>query len=397
MLDFTFCSPTKFVFGRDTEDKTGELLAALKARKTLVHYGGGSAVRSGLLERVIASIHKAGIETVTLGGAQPNPLSTLVYEGIALCRSQGVDSIVAVGGGSAIDSAKAIATGACYEGDFWDFFSGKAQPKAALPLGVVLTIAAAGSEGSQSAVITQVDGMAKRGLNSDFHRPHFAVMNPVLTYTLPRFQTACGIVDMMAHVMERYFTTTPDVDLTDELCEALLRSVIKAGPVAMEKPDDYEARATLMWAGTLAHNNLLGLGRQQDWASHQIGHELSARFDTPHGAALSVIFPAWMTFQLQVDVMRFAQFAVGVMGVAMDFAHPEATAQAGIARLRRFWLSLGMPQTLQQLGAKVEDIPQLAAKVVRGPKGTAGFFRPLDTPDIEAILGLAASSPVCEA
>ena len=387
MLDFTFCSPTEFVFGRGSELKTGERVRAHGGTRALVHYGGGSVVRSGLLDRVLRSLEEAGITYVTLGGVEPNPRSGLVYEGIDLCRREGVDFILPVGGGSAIDSGKAIALGVGDDGDFWDFFCGKRTvTHHCLPIGVVLTIPAAGSEGSVSAVITQEDGMFKRGLNNEEHRPRFAIMNPELTYTLPPYQTACGIADMMCHIMERYFTNTRDVDLTDRMCEAVLQSIILAAPKVMADPCDYEARAQLMWAGMLAHNNLLGVDRAQDWASHQIEHELSALYGVAHGAGLSVVFPAWMHHQLDHNPMRFAQFAVRVWGCSMCFEDPEESGREGIARLTSFWQALGLPTTFAALGARAEDIPALAAKVVRSPQGTCGGFRPLDTAGIEAML-----------
>ena len=390
MINFEHHLPTRFVFGRGVENKTGEYVRALGATKVLIHYGGGSAVRSGLIARVEASLDAAGLKHVSLGGAQPNPRDTKVYEGIELIRREQVDFVLAVGGGSAIDSAKAMAHGALYDGDFWDFFCGKATPAAAAPHGVIPTLPAAGSEGSNSCVITQEDGMLKRGLNIDLNRPLFALMNPELTFTLPPYQTACGIVDMFSHVLERYFTNTQSVGLTDRMAEALMRSIIAAAPEAMRDPSDYDARATLFWAGTLAHNDSVGVGREQDWASHRIGHELSARYDCAHGAVLSVLFPAWMRHVYRHDVMRFAQYASRVWGVEMDFAHPEKTALEGIARTAAFFASLDMPRTLAQLGAKEEDIPSLAAGVVRAPDGTCGRFVRLDTEAIEAILRLAA-------
>ncbi len=389
MLNFTFCTPTQFVFGKDTEKQVGALVRAQGGKKALVHYGGGSVVRSGLLDRVCASLTAAGIPYVTLGGAQPNPRSGLVYEGIALCRKEGVDFVVAIGGGSAIDSAKAIALGVPYAGDFWDFFAGKADAQTSLPVGVVLTISAAGSEGSTSTVITQEDGMFKRGYNTEMNRPRFSVLNPELLATLPPFQVACGVADMMAHILERYFTNTPDVDLTDRLSEALLSAIVHAAPTAVAHPDEYEAQAELMWAGMLAHNNLVGVDRQQDWASHNIEHELSALYDVAHGAGLAVVFPAWMQYQLDHDPMRFAQVAVRVWGCDMDYAHPEKTGAEGIQRCKAFWSALGLPTSFAELGAKEADIPALAAKVARSPEGTCGSFRPLDTKAIEDILRLA--------
>ena len=344
-----------------------------------------SVVRSGLLAQVIASLDAAGVGHLELGGVKPNPRSDLVYEGIRLCKENGVDFVLPVGGGSAIDTAKAIADGACYDGDFWDFYCGKAKVTRALPHGCVLTIPAAGSEGSTSAVITQQRGNLKRGLNTEFHRPRFAVMNPELTFTLPRYQLACGITDMMAHIMERYFTNTPDVALTDRLAEGLLCAIIEAAPVALADSTDYESHATLMWAGMLAHNNSVGVGREQDWASHQIGHEISAMYDTAHGASLAVVFPAWMQYVYRHDVKRFVQFATRVWQIDPAGKTDEETALAGIAAMKAFFASIGMPQTLEQAGGRAEDIPALAANVVNGK---TGHFVELLPPQIEEVLRL---------
>jgi len=379
------------LFGRDTENQAGECVRVHGGTRALVHYGGGSAERSGLLGRVLRSLEAASVPHVVLGGALPNPRSGLVYEGIELCRREDVDFILCVGGGSAIDSGKCIALGTRYNGDFWDFYCGKAgvPTHPVLPLGVVLTLPAAGSEGSTSAVITQEDGMFKRGLNLEQFRPRFAIMNPELTYTLPPYQTACGIADMMCHLLERYFTNTPDVDLTDRLAEALLQAIIYAAPSAMSKPNDYEARAQLMWAGMLAHNNSTGVGRETDWSAHNIEHELSALYGVAHGAGLAVVFPAWMRYQLDHDPMRFAQLAVRVWGCEMNYQRPEQTAVQGIQRLISFWSGLGLPVTFAELGATPGDIPALAAKTARNNQGRAGYFRPLDTAAIEAVLRLA--------
>lgn len=386
MLNFEFCSPTKFVFGKDGQHNVGSLVREFGGSRALIVYGGGSVVRSGLLAQVTASLDAAGVAHLELGGVKPNPRSDLVYEGVRLCKENGVDFVLPVGGGSTIDTAKAIADGALYDGDFWDFYCGKAQVTRALPHGCVLTIPAAGSEGSNSAVITQLDGNLKRGLNTEFHRPRFAVMNPELTFTLPRYQLACGITDMMAHIMERYFTNTPDVALTDRLAEALLCSIIEAAPIAIANDHDYESHATLMWAGMLAHNNSVGVDREQDWASHQIGHEISAKYDTAHGASLAVVFPAWMQYVYKHDVARFVRFATRVWGIDPTRKTDEETALAGIAAMKAFFASIGMPQTLEQAGGKAEDIPALAANVVNGK---TGHFVELLPPQIEEVLRIA--------
>lgn len=389
MNNFTFYSPTYFVFGKDEENTAGKYVKRFGGSKVLIHYGGGSVVRSGLLDRVKASLTEEGIAYVELGGVKPNPRSGLVYEGIELCRKENVDFVLAVGGGSAIDSAKAIAAGAVYEGDFWDFYMGKSVTKA-LPIGTILTIAAAGSEGSPDSVITKEEGMFKRGASGEAYRPAFSILNPALTQTLPAYQTACGVTDIMAHLFERYFTNTQDVEVTDRVIEALLMTMIHEAPKVIANPDDYQARANIMWAGMMAHNNCCGVGRAQDWASHELEHELSALYDCAHGAGLAVVFPAWMEYNMNHDVMRFAQVASRVWGCSMDFQHPEITAKAGIAAFRNFLKSIGMPQTMGELGGKEEDIPYLAktAAYGNGRDGHLGGFVSLNEEDMVNIYKL---------
>ena len=388
MDNFTFYSPTQFIFGKGEENQAGHYVKAFGGTRVLLHFGGGSAVKSGLIDRVSASLEKEGLFYVTLGGVQPNPKSGLVYEGVELCKKEKIDFILAVGGGSVIDSAKAIGLGALYDGDFWDFYTRKAPVERTLPVGTVLTIAAAGSEGSDGSVITHEDGNFKRDCGSDLMRPKFSILNPELTQTLPPYQTACGIVDMMAHVFERYFTNTRNVEVTDRMCEGILKAIIQEAPKVMADPNDYEARANLMWAGTMAHNDICGVGRQQDWASHHLEHELSGLYDCAHGAGLAVIFPAWMTYTMEHDVMRFAQAAVRVWGCEMNFEHPEITAKAGIDALKAFWGSLGMPLNFEQLGAKEEDIPKLL-ETLQIEDHTEGSFVLLDKDACEAIYHLA--------
>ena len=386
MNNFTFYSPTYFVFGKEEENNAGQYVKRFGGTKILIHYGGGSVVRSGLLDRVKHSLEKEGLSFVELGGVKPNPRSGLVYEGIELCRREKVDFVLAVGGGSTIDSAKAIAAGAVYAGDFWDFYMGKPVNQA-LPVGTILTIAAAGSEGSPDSVITKEEGMFKRGASGEALRPAFSILNPALTQTLPPYQTACGITDIMAHLFERYFTNTQDVEVTDRVIEGLLMTMVHEGPKVIENPDDYQARANIMWAGMMAHNNCCGVGRDQDWSSHNLEHELSALYDCAHGAGLAVVFPAWMEYTMEHDVMRFAQVANRVWGCAMDFRHPEVTAKAGIRALRDFLKSIGMPQTLAELGGKEEDIPYLAHTAAYGNEngGTMGGFVVLQEKDMENI------------
>ena len=390
MDNFNFYSPTEFVFGNDRENECGSYVKKYGGSKVLIHFGGGSAERSGLLGRVRDSLNKSGISFVELGGVQPNPRDTLVYKGINLCRSEGVDFILAVGGGSVIDSAKAIAAGVLYDGDFWDFYSGKNIEKA-LPVGVVLTIAAAGSEGSGDSVITKEDGMLKRGAGSDALRARFSVLNPALTQTLPAYQTACGATDIMAHVFERYFTNTKEVEITDRLCEAVLITMVKETPRVIADPDNYEARANIMWAGMVAHNGIVGAGRSQDWNSHGIEHELSALYDCAHGAGLAVIMPSWMEFVYKHNVMRFCQMATRVFGCQMNFENPEATALEGIHRFRSFLHSIGMPINFAELGAKEEDIPALVEKFGIGDGRTGGFVA-LSSADVTEIYKIAAKA-----
>ena len=393
MNDFSFYSPTKFVFGRGAESQTGALVRALGGTKALLHFGGGSVKQNGVYDAVVKSLEAAGVEYVPLGGVQPNPRSGLVREGIALCRKEGVDFVLAVGGGSVIDSAKAIAVGTLYDGDFADFYFGKDvknQPQVpkALPVGTVLTIAAAGSEGAANSIINLEPGNLKRGATGDALRPKFSVLNPEFTFTLSPFQTACGLTDIFAHVVERYFTPTKEVEITDALCEAVMRTVVKEGAKVMANPRDYDARANIMWAGTVAHNNVCGVGRAQDWASHGIEHELSALYDCAHGAGLAVVMPAWMEYVMEADVVRFARFAERVWDVREG--SPEERAREGVRRYRAWLKSIGMPQNFAELGARAEDIPALVEKL--GLKGnTLGAFRPLNDADVTAILRIAAS------
>jgi len=336
-----------------------------------------------LIDRVKDSLKLEGLEYIELGGVRPNPRSGLVYEGIELCRKTQVDFILAVGGGSTIDSAKAIAAGVVYNGDFWDFYQGKLITEA-LPVGTILTIAATGSEGSPDSVITKEEGMFKRGATGEAIRPTFSILNPQLTETLPAYQTACGITDIMAHVFERYFTNTEEVEVTDRICEAILLTIVKEAPLVMKDPANYDARANIMWAGMVAHNNICGVGREQDWASHCIEHELSAIYDCAHGAGLAVVFPAWMTYVMEHNVSRFAQIAVRLWGCQMDFAIPENTAKEGITCYKEFLSGIGMPGKLKDIGVKEEDIEKMAeiACYGDGRDGTIGAFVPLKKNDV---------------
>lgn len=389
MNNFTFYAPTYFVFGKDTENEAGKYVKRFGGSKVLIHYGGGSVVRSGLLDRVKKSLEAEDLEYVELGGVKPNPRSGLVYEGIELCRKEKVDFVLAVGGGSTIDSSKAIAAGTVYDGDFWDFYQGKPVDEA-LPIGTVLTISAAGSEGSPDSVITNENGMFKRGATGEAFRAKFTIMNPELLATLPAYQTACGITDIIAHLYERYLTNTKEVEVTDRMIEGLMLTMIHEGPRVIEDANNYEARANIMWAGMMAHNNSCGVGRTQDWASHDIEHELSALYDCAHGAGLAVTMPAVFTYTMNHDIMRFAKVAVRVWGCQMDYEHPEKTAKAGIEALRQFLISIGMPKNFEELGAKEEDIEKMAHTACHGDVsgGTVGGFVPLDQKDVENIYRL---------
>ena len=391
MTDFNFWSPTFFAFGRDKESQTGELVRRFGGTKVLLHFGGKSAVASGLIGRIETSLESAGIGFVQLGGVQPNPRSSLVDDGVRIAMAEGVDFVLAVGGGSVIDSSKAIAIGAANGGEWRRFYVGrevKVRPAipAALPVGVVLTIAAAGSEGSPNSVINLEPENLKRAAGGDILRPKFAVMNPELTMTLPPFQTACGLADMFAHLCERYFSPTKDVALTDNLCEAVMRTVVEEGAKVMANGRDYQARANIMWAGTIAHNDICGAGRVQDWASHGIEHELSALYDCAHGAGLAVVMPAWMTYVHKADAARFARFARNVFGIGAGDGD-ESAALAGIAAFRRWLKSLGLPLTFAELGAKAEDIP-LLVKTLNLRGNTLGGFVQLTETDVAAIYRL---------
>ncbi|OQX30130.1 MAG: NADH-dependent alcohol dehydrogenase [Spirochaeta sp. LUC14_002_19_P3] len=382
MLDFSFISPTQIVFGRNAEDSLKDEIPKL-GTKVLLHYGEGSIKKIGLYERVIAALKQANTDYVELGGVIPNPSLALVRKGIDLCRKEHVTGILAVGGGSVIDSAKGIAIGVPYSGDVWDFYTRKTEITTALPIGTILTIPAAGSEASTGSVVTDEDTQSKFHCGSDLIRPVFALLNPEYTFSLPPWQTAAGAVDMLTHVMERYFTNTPHVELSDRLCEALMRTIISNTPKALSNPNDYNARAEIMWAGTLAHNDLIGKGRQDDWASHDIEHELSAQYGVTHGAGLAVIFPAWMKYVHKVNIPRFIQYAVRVWDVPYTAGEEEETAREGIRRLEAFYVSIGMPIRLKDLGITDKRYEIMAEKAMRF--GTLGGLKKLTKADVIAI------------
>lgn len=381
MDNFTFYAPTYFDFGKDAENHVADLIRQYGGKKVLLHYGGGSIKKSGLYDRVTECLTKSGLTYVELGGVKPNPRSGLVYEGIELCKKEKVDFVLAVGGGSVIDSAKAIAAGSLYDGDFLDFYQGKAKIEKALPIGTILTIAAAGSEGSPNTVITEEKGLVKKGAKSDFLRPKFSILNPALTCTLPPYQTAAGCTDIMIHVCERYFSNTEEVEITDRLCEAILKTIIYEAPRVIANPEHYEARANIMWAGMLAHNNVCGVGRVQDWASHHLEHELSALYDVTHGAGLAVIAPLWMRYVLEINPHKLVLFATRVWDIPMDEANPKAVALQGIEAFEAFLRKIGMPLTFEEIGAKEDDIELMTDKLLKGHK-TEGNYVKLTKDDV---------------
>ena len=388
MENFTFCTPTRYIFGQGVERLVGKEAAAEGWTKVMLVYGQGSAVRSGLIDTVSASLRESGIEIIPLGGAQPNPVDTLVYEGIELGRRECVDALIAVGGGSAIDTAKAIAIGMPYDGDFWDFFCGKVPTEKAVPVATVLTIPAAGSEGSGNSVITRTDGMIKLSLRTQCLRPVFSLMNPALTETLPPFQTACGICDMMAHIFERYFTPTTDVEITDRVAEGVLMAIMNEAPKVMADPHDYQARANIMWSGTLAHNGICGTGRVEDWVSHFMEHEISAMYThVAHGAGLAVGIPAWMTFLADHRPVKLAQLGRRVLGVHEPDDRKAALLAVGL--LKAFFRSLGLPGAFAQLGIPKPDIKALVAKLHQNKGREIGGYYRLTATDTEQIYTLA--------
>ena len=394
MQNFTYCAPTKVVFGRGVEEQIGPELRARGASRVLVHFGGGSVKKNGLLDKVTASLTAAGLTYVELGGVQPNPKLSFIHEGIALCRKEKVDFILAVGGGSVIDSAKAIGVGLATGNDPWQYASTGTHPEAneVFPVGTVLTIAAAGSEMSNSDVITNdlVTPWVKQGITSETVRPVVSFLNPENTFTVSRFQTGCGIVDIMMHTMERYVTGQADCQLTERIAEALLVSVREAGRVAIAHPDDYEARATLMWASSLSHNDLTGCGKIRKFPVHKLEHPISALHDSvSHGAGLSVLFPAWAQYVMQYDIPKFAQLANRVWDCPMDFDHPERTAQAGIQAMKRYFTEIGMPTRMSELGLTPDDYDAIIDLTTAGGTKPVKSYIDLGPDEIRAIYALA--------
>ena len=392
MRDFIYYAPTEVVFGKESEEQVAGLVKKYGGHKVLVHYGGRSAKKSGLLDKICALLEQGGVDYILLGGVVPNPRLSLVQEGIALCRKEKVDFLLAVGGGSVIDSCKAIACGVPFDGNVWDVYMGKAEPASYLPVACVLTIPAAGSEMSDSSVITNEDGDVKVGYSNAMSRPKFAIMNPVRTFTLPPYQTAAGVTDMMMHTMERYFSPEDDMDLTDAIAEALLRSMKENVFKVLADPEDYRARAQIMWGGSIAHNDLTGCGMSGDWATHQLEHELSGMFDVTHGAGLAAIWPSWARYVYKDNVSRFVRFAVNVMDVPNDFTDPEGTVLRGIEAMERFYHAIGMPINIHELiGRDITDdeIREMVRKCSRGGTLLQGGFKVLHPEDMEAIYQMA--------
>ncbi|MDR3588131.1 MAG: iron-containing alcohol dehydrogenase [Negativicutes bacterium] len=393
MNNFEFYSPTKVIFGKDVEKNVGNEIKAWGGTKVMLHFGGKSARASGLLDRIEGSLREAGINYISFGGVVPNPRLGLVLEGVELCRREKVDFVLAVGGGSVIDSGKAIAMALANPGlDIWDIYDGKVLPTACLPVGVVLTIAAAGSETSQSSVITKEDGLLKKGFNNNIIRPKFAFMNPELTYNLPPYQTGCGVVDIMMHTIERYFCAQRGNELTDRIAEQVLRNTIKYGKLCMEDPRDYKARSEVMWSGSLSHNQLTGLGSQGNFSGHLIEHELSALFDVAHGAGLAAIWCWWARYVVEADVNRFVQYAINVWDCVLDPIDPKVTALEGIKKTEEFFTAIDMPINLSQLGVGTlteAQIEEMAQKCCLFGKRLVGPVKPLQVEDVKAIYRMA--------
>ena len=383
MLNFNYQNETKIIFGKDTELRVGTELA-LHTQKVFLHYGGASAKATGLYDKIIVSLNEAGIEFVELGGVKPNPRTDLVYEGIEICRREKIDFILAVGGGSVIDSAKAIAAGVHYDGDFWDLYTKGGTPDKFLKVATVLTIPAAGSEASTSTVITRAESNEKRSYGHAALRPVFSILNPELTYTLPDYQTACGLADMFAHVVERYFTTERHDVFTTKMCEATMKSVAELSRKILKDPNNYELRAEIMLAGMVAHNDWLGLGRGGDWSSHRIEHELSGFYDIAHGAGLAIIIPAWMKHVYQHDVNFFARFANQVFDVEINTDNLAETALKGIAEMEKFFSDLGLPTRFAEANLPTNELDKLVNSLMDGTS-SLGSFMQLNADDVMAI------------
>jgi len=387
MLNFDYQNETKIIFGKGTEDQVGAELAK-HTKKVFLHYGGASAKATGLYNKVVASLNEAGVAFAELGGVKPNPRTDLVYEGIEICRKESIDFILAVGGGSVIDSAKAIAAGVHYHGDFWDLYTKGGTPEKFLKVATVLTIPAAGSEASTSSVITKEEMNEKRAFGHKALRPVFSILNPELTFTLPDYQTSCGLSDMFAHVVERYFTSERHDIYTTRLCEATMKSVVELGRKIFNDPNNYELRAEIMLAGMVAHNDWLGLGRGGDWASHRIEHELSGFYDIAHGAGLAIIIPAWMKHVYKQDVAFFARFANRVFDIEINPCNLEETALKGIAELERFYQDINMPIRFSDADLPTDEIDKLVASLMDGSESLGSFIQ-IKAANAKAIYELA--------
>jgi len=390
MINFEFYNPARIIFGKDTELQAGTQIAKF-GKRVLLHYGGGSVKANGVYDKVVKAIEEEGLFFMELGGVVPNPRLSLVREGIRLCRENNIDFVLAVGGGSVIDSAKAIAAGACYSGDIWDLYmdnSKLGELTKVLPVGVVLTIPAAGSESSTASVITNEEGWFKRGIGTEAIIPKFAILNPETSYTLPPYQTACGASDILAHLMERYFTQVSDVDFTDRLLEANIRTILNNAPLALKYPQDYNIRAEIMWAGAVAHNNLLNTGRIGDWGSHDIEHEISGIYDIAHGAGLSIVFPAWMKYVYRQNVDKFIQFAQRVFNVDFSFDNKEQIVFEMIERLEAWYVRMGLPTRLSHANIGSDQLREMADKCMVG-RTHVGNFQKLTADDVYEIYKLA--------
>lgn len=386
---FKYHAPTDVIFGKNTETRVGQLCKQYGATKVLVHFGGSSALKSGLIDRICASLTDSGLEYSLLGGVVPNPRLSKIKEGVELCKKEKIDFILAVGGGSVIDSAKGIGYGLVNDGELWDYYSGKKAVTGCAPVGCVLTIAAAGSEMSTSSVVTNEDGWLKRNLQSEYSFCKFSVMNPELTYSLPAYQTASGCTDIIMHSMERYFTApqTHQLNIIDGISEHLMRTVMRNVKIALKNPADYDARAEIMWCGTLSHNETTGDRSFGDWSCHQLEHELSGMFDVAHGAGLAAVWGSWARYVYKENVARFVQFAVNVMGVPNNFRDQEATALEGIQALESFFRHIGMPTKISDLGIELTEaqIKELAYKCSFNNTRTIGNFKKLTLEDMENI------------
>lgn len=386
MEDFKFKSATKIIFGKGAEDTVGEHVAK-HSRKVLIHYGGEYLKEFGILDRVIQSLEKSGVEYVVLDGVVPNPRLSLVYKGIKICKEENIDFVLAIGGGSSIDSSKAIALGTKYDGDVWDFYCGKASPKSALKVGTILTIPGSGSEMSESSIITNEKENLKFGIDCELIVPEFSILNPEMCYTIPPYLMSCGIADILSHLFERYFTTTKSSILSDHLLEGAMKALLEVAPNIKKEPKNYDYCSEIMWLATVSHNGMLDAGRTSDWGSHRIEHEISALYDITHGAGMAIVFPAWMKYVKNENIDRFVQLATRVFGVKCE-NDKQLVANKGIACLEDFFKSLGLNTTLTEAGVPVDKFEEMAQKAV-GDSEYVGRFKRIGKNDIVEILKLS--------